>query len=77
VIKLAFPELFGAEMPEREPDIAYRERLLLVLHQEIEAVQIASGKELDEIGDAWGLPRDPAGEDTGDGAAAGPSERGD
>lgn len=76
MIKIAFPELFGAEMPERESDIAYRERLLLVLRQEIEAVQIASGKELDEIGEAWGLPRDPAGEEGRDGLKTDPSERG-
>lgn len=77
MIKLAFPELFGAEMTDRESDIAYRERLLLILRQEIEAVQIASGKELDEIGEAWGIPRVATDEEAGNDTPSDPAERGD
>ena len=77
MIKLAFPELFGAEMTDRESDIAYRERLMLILRQEIEAVQIASGKELDEIGEAWGLPRVTTDEEDGNGTPSDSPECGD
>jgi len=50
------PELKPEDF-ETEPDIAYRERILFWLRQEIAAAQAASGNELDEIGDAIGMPR--------------------